>query len=65
MGKFAGFLKRAKKIAGFAGGVLDGLNNIYNRVGKNNMNITINTIGEEDLIYTKNKKLSFVINNAK
>jgi hypothetical protein len=42
-----------------------GLNNIYNRVGKSNMNITINTIGEEDLIYTKNKKLSFVINNAK
>ena len=32
MGKFAGFLKRAKKIAGFAGGVLDGLNNIYKKV---------------------------------
>ena len=42
-----------------------GLNNIYNRVGKSNMDVTINTIGEEDLIYTKNKKLSFVINNAK
>jgi hypothetical protein len=32
MGKFAGFLKRAKKIAGFAGGVLNGINNIYKKV---------------------------------
>ena len=32
MGKFAGFLKRAKKIAGFAGGFLNGINNIYKKV---------------------------------
>jgi len=32
MGKFAGFLKRAKKVAGFAGGILNGLNNIYKKV---------------------------------
>ena len=32
MGKFAGFLKRAKKIAGFAGGVLNGLNKVYKAV---------------------------------
>ena len=32
MGKFAGFLKRAKKIAGFAGGVLNGLNKVYKTV---------------------------------
>ena len=32
MGKFAGFLKRAKKLAGFAGGILSGLNNIYKGV---------------------------------
>ena len=32
MGKFAGFLKRAKKIAGFAGGVLNGLNKVYKSV---------------------------------
>lgn len=42
-----------------------GLNNIYNRIGKSNMDIIINTIEEKDLIYTKKKKLSFVINNAK
>ena len=29
MGKFAGFLKRAKKIAGFGAGLLGGLNDIY------------------------------------
>jgi hypothetical protein len=29
MGKFAGFLKRAKKIAGFGAGVLTGINDIY------------------------------------
>ena len=32
MGKFAGFLKRAKKVAGFAGGILNGLNNVYKKV---------------------------------
>jgi hypothetical protein len=32
MGKFAGLLKRAKKIAGFAGGVLNGLNKVYKTV---------------------------------
>ena len=32
MGKFAGFLKRAKKIAGFAVGVLNGLNKVYKAV---------------------------------
>ena len=32
MGKFAGFLKRAKKIEGFAGGVLNGLNKVYKAV---------------------------------
>ena len=32
MGKFAGFLKRAKKIAGFYGGVLNGLNKVYKAV---------------------------------
>ena len=32
MGKFAGFLKRAKKIAGFAGGILNGLNKVYKSV---------------------------------
>ena len=29
MGKFAGFLKRAKKLAGYGDGLLDGLNDIY------------------------------------
>ena len=32
MGKFAGFLKRAKKVAGFAGGILNGLNKVYKAV---------------------------------
>ena len=32
MGKFAGFLKRAKKISGFAGGVLNDLNKVYKGV---------------------------------
>ena len=29
MGKFAGFLKRAKKLAGYGAGILGGLNDIY------------------------------------
>ena len=29
MGKFAGFLKRAKKIAGYGAGLLGGINDIY------------------------------------
>ena len=29
MGKFAGFLKRAKQIAGYGAGLLGGLNDIY------------------------------------
>ena len=29
MGKFAGFLKRVKKIAGIGSGILDGINDIY------------------------------------
>ena len=29
MGKFAGFLKRAKKIAGIGSGILSGINDIY------------------------------------
>ena len=32
MGKFAGFLKRAKKLANIAGSVLNGLNDIYKSV---------------------------------
>ena len=32
MGKFARFLKRAKKVAGFAGGILNGLNKVYKSV---------------------------------
>ena len=32
MGKFAGFLKRAKQIAGYGAGLLGGLNDIYKGV---------------------------------
>ena len=32
MGKFAGFLKRAKKLAGYGVGLLSGINDIYKGV---------------------------------
>ena len=32
MGKFAGFLKRAKKLAGIGSGILGGINDIYKQV---------------------------------
>ena len=32
MGKFAGFLKRAKKLAGIGSGILGGINDIYKQI---------------------------------
>ena len=55
MGKFAGFLKRAKKIAGFGAGLLSGINDIYKGV-KPFADTLISTLPGGNII---NKGLSF------
>ena len=59
MGKFAGFLKRAKKIAGFAGGILNGLNKLYKGVKPYAENIISSYVPGGEII---NKGLNFASN---